>query len=117
MVDAVLITGCSTGIGRALAQAFRQRGRSVVATARRPETLTDIGPGIVAEALDVTDEDSIADLADRLTAAGISVSMLVNNAGYGAMGPLAELPPDELRQQLETNVIGLHAVTRAFLPP
>ncbi|MBV8158074.1 MAG: SDR family oxidoreductase, partial [Dyella sp.] len=116
MDGAVLITGCSSGIGRALARTFQRHGLNVIATARRPETLADIGPGIATETLDVTDAQSIDSLVARLAGAGTRVAMLVNNAGYGAMGPLAELPVKDFRDQFETNVIGTHAVTRAFLP-
>src|SRR5512139_3717849 len=112
----VLITGCSSGIGRALVAACRASGWGVVATARKTSALADLPPGddLRVLALDVTDADSI-----KLAAAAcedLRLVALVNNAGYGQMGPLELLRPDELRAQLETNVVGLHAVTTAFLP-
>ncbi|PPE75982.1 short-chain dehydrogenase [Solimonas fluminis] len=114
----ILITGCSSGIGRALALELRARGHTVWATARRPETLQDLeARGIVAATLDVDDAASIAALAARLQAEGIVPDVLVNNAGYGAMGPLAEMPAEELRRQFDTNVLSLMAVTQALLPP
>jgi NAD(P)-dependent dehydrogenase (short-subunit alcohol dehydrogenase family) len=112
----VLITGCSTGIGRALVGACRASGWRVVATARKLEALADLpsGEDLRCLALDVTDPASIAQAAGAC--AGMKLVALVNNAGYGQMGPLELLEPAELRAQFETNVIGLQAVTNAFLP-
>jgi NAD(P)-dependent dehydrogenase (short-subunit alcohol dehydrogenase family) len=88
----------------------------VVATARRLETLGDLTPGADLRllALDVTDAASIA--AAAAACGDLPLKALVNNAGYGQVGPLELLRPDELRAQFETNVIGLHAMTNAFLP-
>lgn len=117
MFKTVLITGCSTGIGRALAQAFQHSGQQVLATARRPGDLLDLQEtGIRIYALDVNSADSIAALMAQLDAEGLAVDVLINNAGYGAMGPLAELPQAELRLQFETNVFALMAVTQAVVP-
>lgn len=114
----ILITGCSSGIGRALALELQARGQAVWATARRPETLKDLEDrGIRCAALDVDSPDSIAALAARLDSEGVALDVLVNNAGYGAMGPLAEMPVAELRRQFDTNVISLMALTQALLPP
>lgn len=112
----VLITGCSTGIGRALVPLCRVAGWGVVATARRVEDLADLPPGadLRVLALDVTDAASIQ--AAAAACGDLPLKALVNNAGYGQVGPLELLRAEELRAQLETNVIGLHAVTRAFLP-
>ena len=112
----VLITGCSTGIGRALVLRCRAAGWGVVATARHPEALGDLPPGedLRILALDVTDAASIAAAAHAC--ADLRFKALVNNAGYGQVGPLELLRPEELRAQFETNVIGLQAVTNAFLP-
>jgi short-subunit dehydrogenase len=112
----IVITGCSTGIGRALVAACHRRGWGVVATARRPETLSDLpeGPGLRRLALDVTDAASLAAAVESCS--GLRIVGLVNNAGYGQMGPLEALRPEELRRQLETNVVGLQAATNAFLP-
>ena len=112
----VLITGCSTGIGRALVAACRQEGWSVVATARRLETLADLpaGADLVRLPLDITDPASLEAAVERCR--GLRLTGLLNNAGYGQMGPLELLRPEELRAQLETNVVGLHAATCAFLP-
>lgn len=113
----VLITGCSTGIGRALAEEFHARGHIVYATARRLEALGDLkARGLRVAALDVNDDVSIAALLRRLETDGATVDMLVNNAGYGAMGPLAEFPADELQRQFQTNVFALMAMVRAVVP-
>lgn len=112
----VLITGCSSGIGQALVQQCRDAGWGVVATARTLQALEGLpnGADLYRKALDVTNprhlQDCVAGCADlRLVA-------LINNAGYGQVGPLELLRPEELRQQFETNVVGLQAVTNAFLP-
>jgi short-subunit dehydrogenase len=117
MSAATLITGCSSGIGRALAEELHQRGRVVYATARRLETLEPLeGQGIRTAPLDVNDAASIDALMGRLREDGASVDLLINNAGFGAMGPLAELPLGELRLQFETNVFAVMALTQAVLP-
>ena len=112
----VLITGCSTGIGRALVPLCREAGWGVVATARRVETLADLPPGedLRGLALDVTDAASIAGAVAACM--DLPLRAVVNNAGYGQTGPLELARPDDLRAQFETNVVGLHAVTTAFLP-
>ena len=112
----VVVTGCSTGIGRALVDACRSRGWGVVATARRVESLGDLAPGpdLRCLPLDVTDPAALS--AAVAGCAGLRLTGLVNNAGYGQLGPLEYVLPEELRAQFETNVIGLHAATTAFLP-
>ena len=112
----ILITGCSSGIGRALVPELRARGFGVVATARRPETLEGLppGPDLRLMPLDVTGAASIAAAVEACR--DLRLVGLVNNAGYGQVGPLELVTGEELRAQFETNVIGLHAVTRAFLP-
>ncbi|MFA5938451.1 MAG: SDR family oxidoreductase [Sinimarinibacterium sp.] len=113
----VVITGCSGGIGGALARAFHARGCTVYATARRPDSLAGLAaPGLLTDALDVCDEASIRAFTERLRRDGATPDILANNAGYGQMGPLLELDSAALRAQLETNVIGLMAVTRALVP-
>lgn len=109
----VLITGCSSGIGYALAQAFHARGCVVHATARKPETLAALADqGIRTHALDVTSAESI-----RACVSGVgAVDVLVNNAGIPVMGPIAELPLDELQRQWETNLTAPIAMVQAVLP-
>jgi len=112
----VLITGCSTGIGRALVSEARKNDWCVVATARRLEALGDLpeDENLRCLELDVTDAQSIAKTVEACR--DLHLVALINNAGYGQMGPLEYLRPEDLRAQLETNVVGLHAVTLAFLP-
>jgi NAD(P)-dependent dehydrogenase (short-subunit alcohol dehydrogenase family) len=112
----VIITGCSTGIGRALVEACRERGWGVVATARSLSSLDDLIPGddLRRLPLDVLDPASVAAAVEACR--DLRLTALVNNAGYGQMGPLELLTTGELRAQMETNVMGVHAATRAFLP-
>lgn len=117
MSRTVLITGCSTGIGRALAEEFQARGCTVIATARRLATLDDLAArGIRTAELDVNDAASIDALVARLREEQRFVDLLVNNAGYGAMGPLVELPLAEVRRQFETNVVAVLALVQALAP-
>lgn len=107
----VLITGCSTGIGRAAAVELTKRGFEVIATARRPDTLEDLD---VAQklALDVDSDASVAKVCDE---AG-PVDVLVNNAGVGIHGPIEKTSVDEVRKILETNVLGTVRMIQAFVP-
>jgi len=109
----VLITGCSSGIGRALADAFRDAGYTVWATARKPDDVERLSAaGFTARQLDVNDNDAL----NRLTEEIETLDMLINNAGYGAMGPLLDGGVDAMRQQFETNVFAVVGVTRALFP-
>lgn len=113
----ILITGCSTGIGRALAEEFHRRGHQVYATARRLESLGELkAQGLQVAELDVNDAASIDALMQQLRADGVPIDLLINNAGYGAMGPLVEMPLDEVRRQFETNVTSIIALTQAVVP-
>lgn len=117
MTRTVLISGCSTGIGRALALEFHARGLQVVATARQLDAISDLQrEGLHCLALDVVSAESLQLLLEALASRDLAPDILINNAGYGAMGPLAELPDAVLRQQFEVNVFGLLALTRALLP-
>lgn len=113
----VLVTGCSTGIGRALALELHQRGHRTFATARRPESLSGLAAeGIETLALDVNDPSSInAAVAQVIEKAG-QIDVLINNAGINVFGPLLETPVNDLRAIFETNVLGLVAVTQAVFP-
>ncbi len=114
---AVLITGCSTGIGRATAERLARAGYVVFATARRPETLDELGRlGCRTLTLDVTDEESIVSAVRTVVDAEGAVGVLVNNAGIGEYGAVEEAPIESLRRQLETNVIGLTRLTQLVLP-
>ncbi len=113
----IMITGCSSGIGRALVEEFSVRGHRVLATARSRESMADLASDRVRLIeLDVTDEQSITDaVADCLEWAG-RVDVVVNNAGYALVGPMSELDIDDIRTQFETNVVGLVAVAQAVIP-
>ena len=113
----VLITGCSSGIGRAIAQSLVQGGYHVYATARRPETLKDLHEaGAKTLALDVTDEDSMAAAVKSVEQEHGQVGTLINNAGYGAYGPVEEVSIADARREFDTNVFGLGRMCQLVLP-
>jgi NADP-dependent 3-hydroxy acid dehydrogenase YdfG len=113
----VLITGCSSGIGRAAALSLHQAGVAVYATARDAAALSDLaGWGIATLALDVTDEASMTEAVTAVQAAAGGVAVLVNNAGYGLYGPVEQVPMELVRRQFETNVFGLVRLTQLVLP-
>src|SRR3954467_4763540 len=113
----VLITGCSTGIGRATAQHLAAKGHVVYATARRPESIADLeATGCRTLALDVTDEASVAAAVQRVVGEQGAVGALVNNAGYSQSGALETLHLDDVRRQFETNVFGLLRMCQLVLP-
>lgn len=117
MPRSVLITGCSSGIGHALARAFAAHGDLVIATARRLSSLESLRPQCQTMALDVTSDTSRADLLEQLAEKGIRhIDILINNAGISAMGPVIELPAEQLRGQFETNVIAPVLLTQALFP-
>lgn len=112
-----LITGCSSGIGRALADVFKGAGYRVWATARKAEDLASLqAAGFVAIELDVNDSAAIERLATRMNDETGGLDVLVNNAGYGAMGPLLDGGVEGMRRQFETNVFAIVGITRALFP-
>jgi NAD(P)-dependent dehydrogenase (short-subunit alcohol dehydrogenase family) len=114
---AVLVTGCSSGIGRATAERLAARGYTVYATARRPEAIADLeARGCRVLALDVTDEDSMRSAVATVCHEQGAVGALVNNAGYSQSGAIEEVPLDEVRRQFETNVFGLVRMCQLVLP-
>jgi NAD(P)-dependent dehydrogenase (short-subunit alcohol dehydrogenase family) len=113
----VLITGCSSGIGRATAKRLAERRWKVYATARRPESIADLAAvGCEALALDVTDEESMRAAVSIVEAGEGAVGALVNNAGYSQSGAVETIPMDRLRAQFETNVLGLVRMCQLVLP-
>ncbi|MCP1337786.1 SDR family oxidoreductase [Futiania mangrovi] len=114
----ILITGASSGIGRATAKRFQAEGWTVIATMRDPSTAAELDglENVLVTRLDVTDAGSISDAV----AGGISrfgkIDVLLNNAGYGAYGALEAFSTERIRRQFDTNVIGLLEVTKAVLP-
>jgi len=116
-IPTILITGCGSGIGKALAKAFHQAGQHVCATARRQETMADLrAEGILTLTLDVTNAHAIDTVLQTLKQQGLWVSTLVNNAGYGAMGPISDVSTEEWRKQFDVNLLAPMALTRAVLP-
>lgn len=118
MTQTIFITGASSGIGKVTAKHFQAQGWNVVATMRSPEKEEELSAldNVLVTRLDVTDEASIAEAVT----AGIdrfgTIDVLLNNAGYGAYGPLEAFPMDRIERQFDTNVIGLLAVTKGVLP-
>jgi NAD(P)-dependent dehydrogenase (short-subunit alcohol dehydrogenase family) len=118
----ILITGVSTGIGYATAQAFVAMGYHVFGSVRRQADADrlqqQLGPHFSPLFFDVTDHPSIAEAAKKLEAeiGSVGLACLINNAGISTSGPLMLQPLDDIRHQFEVNVIGLFAVTQAFLP-
>jgi NAD(P)-dependent dehydrogenase (short-subunit alcohol dehydrogenase family) len=114
---AVLITGCSSGIGHATAERLAAGGWKVYATARRPETLSALKEkGCETLALDVTDEASMSAAVDAVIAAEGAVGVLVNNAGYSQSGAVEAVPMEQVHRQFETNVFGLVRMCQLVLP-
>ena len=118
MKKTVLITGTSSGLGRATAELFQAKGWNVIATMRKPGEETELKrlDHTVVTQLDVQVPESI----ESAVAAGLArfgrIDALVNNAGYGAYGPLEATPLDEIKRQFDVNVLGVLATTRALLP-
>jgi len=119
----ILITGATAGIGRTSALFLAKQGHHVIASGRRVDELANLkaeasGLKLDTIVLDVTSATSIAEAlgeVSRLTG-GHGLDVLVNNAGFGVLGPSSEISDSEMRRQYETNVFGLMAVTRAFIP-
>jgi NAD(P)-dependent dehydrogenase (short-subunit alcohol dehydrogenase family) len=112
----VLITGCSTGIGRATAERLAEDGWNVHATARRPESIEDLaGRGMKTHALDVTDEGSMEAAVTEIEQEG-AIGALINNAGYSQSGAVETIPMSSVRKQFETNVFGLVRMCQLVLP-
>lgn len=112
-----LITGCSSGIGRELAQQLVQRGWTVYAGARNPDSLRSLAAErLIPLQLDVNAPEQLAGCFAQLEQEAGRLDLLVNNAGYGAMGPVVEMPLDQVRQQFETNVFAPLALVQVMLP-
>jgi NAD(P)-dependent dehydrogenase (short-subunit alcohol dehydrogenase family) len=113
----VLITGCSTGIGRATAERLARTGHTVYATARREESIEDLQrSGCRTLALDVTSEHSMSAAVASVEEAHGAVGVLVNNAGYSQNGAVETVPLADVRAQFETNVFGLLRMCQLVLP-
>jgi NAD(P)-dependent dehydrogenase (short-subunit alcohol dehydrogenase family) len=114
---AVLITGCSSGIGQATALRLAGSGWKVYASARRPQTISQLrDAGCETLALDVTDEQSMRAAVDSIEQAEGAIGVLINNAGYSQSGAIETVPMQAVRRQFETNVFGLVRLTQLVLP-
>jgi len=111
----IFITGSSTGLGRATARLFAEKGWRVVATMRRPDAELAAVPGITVLPLDVTRPDQIERAAQQAIASG-PIDVVFNNAGYGLSGPLEGTSDAQVVQELDTNLLGTIRTTKAFLP-
>lgn len=118
MTKTILITGTSSGLGRATAQLFQAKGWNVVATMRAPEQETELTQleRVLVTRLDVQDAASIRAAIEAGIARFGRIDALVNNAGYGAYGPLEATSIEKIHRQFEVNVLGLLATTKALLP-
>ena len=114
----LLITGCSSGIGRCLAEGLQQRGYRVFATARKSKDVAALGQaGFEAYSLDLASSESIKRTVDEvLQQSGGHLYGLINNGAYGQPGAVEDLSRDLLRTQFETNLFGTHELTTLLLP-
>ncbi len=113
----VLITGCSSGIGRATAERLAKKGHTVYATARRLESIQELeSTGCRVLRLDVTDEGSMSEAVRVVQEGEGGIDALVNNAGYSQNGAVESIPFDSIRTQFETNVFGLIRMSQLVLP-
>jgi NAD(P)-dependent dehydrogenase (short-subunit alcohol dehydrogenase family) len=117
-MKSIVITGSSSGIGKATAKYFAEQDWKVAATMRSPENETELNQieGVSLYALDVTDEASIAAATEQILNDFGTVDVVLNNAGYGLVGPFEAASAEQIKRQFDTNVFGLMSVTRAFLP-
>jgi NAD(P)-dependent dehydrogenase (short-subunit alcohol dehydrogenase family) len=118
MKKTVLITGASSGFGRATVRLFHQKGWNVIATMRSPEKETELSAinGVLVIRLDVTDKHSISEAVNAGIRQFGQIDALVNNAGFGTLGALEAASEEVIRQQFEVNFFGLIEVTKAILP-
>jgi NAD(P)-dependent dehydrogenase (short-subunit alcohol dehydrogenase family) len=117
MQKTIFITGASAGLGKATAQLFQSNGWRVIATMRNPEKETELTKleNVTLMKLDVTDKAQIDDTIQKITDQ-YAVDVVLNNAGYGLVGPLEAFTDEQITRQLETNLLGVIRITKAFTP-
>ena len=120
MAGTWFITGTSSGFGRLLTERLLARGDRVAATLRRPEALDDLraahGDRLWVSRLDVTDAESVRHVVDEAFTALGTIDVIVNNAGFGTFGSVEEVTDEQIRQVIDTNLLGSMHVVRAVLP-
>jgi NAD(P)-dependent dehydrogenase (short-subunit alcohol dehydrogenase family) len=116
MMKTIFITGASTGLGKATAKLFQNRGWNVIATMRNPEKESELNllENVILLPLDVTNLNEIQSTVQKAIVHGVDV--VFNNAGYGLIGPLEALSDEQITKQLDTNLLGIIRVTKAFIP-
>ena len=113
----ILITGASSGIGLSAARMLAQKGHKVYGAARRVELIDELRPlGVVPLKLDLTDAESVQAAVDAVLSSEGRVDVLVNNAGYGSLGPVETVSMEEARRQMEVNLFGLATLVKQVLP-
>ncbi|WP_288244010.1 SDR family oxidoreductase [uncultured Chryseobacterium sp.] len=117
MQNTIFITGASSGLGKAAAKHFHDQGWTVIATMRRPEEEKDLVQlsNVKLYALDVTDEQQINACISEILRM-YDVDVVLNNAGYGLIGPLEAFSTEQIQQQIQTNLLGVIHISRAFTP-
>lgn len=118
MKKTILVTGASSGIGKAIASYFMHKGWNVAATMRNPQNEKDLkeGDALKLVALDVTNKASIDNAIEEVVKAFGNIDVLVNNAGYGAVGIFEKSTQEEIQKQFDVNVFGVMQMTKAILP-
>lgn len=117
MKKTIFITGASSGLGKATAKLFQQKGWNIIATMRNPEKETDLTKleNITILSLDVTNADQIEDVVEKAISIA-NIDVVFNNAGYGLIGALEALSDEQIEKQISTNLMGVIRVTKAFVP-
>ncbi len=117
MQKTIFITGASAGLGKSAAKLFQAKGWNVIATMRKPESETELTQldKVTLLKLDLTDSDQIQETIHQAIQLQ-AIDVVLNNAGYGLVGPLEGLNDEQIRRQIDTNLLGTIRVTKAFTP-
>jgi len=117
MKKTIFITGASTGLGKATAKLFQRKGWNVIATMRHPERELELNQlkNVTVLALDVANLDQIKEVVEHVLK-NYTVDVVLNNAGYGLIGPLESLSAEQINTQIQTNLFGVIHVSKAFIP-